>query len=63
MYRQTQIVVEYPLQAQKELSPNKEAVGVFGMMKAIGTLNGIPESSLRTCWMNSISACIVSLMK
>jgi len=39
--------VEYPPQERRELSPNKDAVGVFGIMKAIGTSKEIPESSFK----------------
>ncbi len=31
--------------------------------KEMGTSNNIPESSFKACWITSISACIVSLMK
>ena len=62
-YHQIRRVVEYPPQARRELSPNKEADGVLGMMKAIGSSNFNQESSLKAWHMNSISAHIVSLIK
>ena len=61
-YHQIRRVVEYPPHARRELSPNKEADGVLGMMKAIGTSNFNQESSLKAWHMNSISACIVLLI-
>ena len=36
-YHQVLRLVEYPPQARRELSPNKKADGVLGMIKAIGT--------------------------
>jgi len=62
-YHQVRRVVEYPQQAQRELSPNKKADGVLGMIKAIGTSNFSLEFSLKAWRMNSISARIVSLIK
>ncbi len=51
-YHQIHRVVEYPPQARRELSPNKEADGVLGMMKAIGSSNFNQESSLNTWRVN-----------
>jgi hypothetical protein len=62
IYHQTLRVVEYPPQAQSELSPNKEATGVLGIMNAIGTSNTIPESLVIAYRINSSSACIVLLI-
>ena len=62
MYHQTRRVVEYPPQAQSKLSPNRVAVGVLGMMKAIGASNAIPESLFRACPIKLSSVCIVSLI-
>jgi len=53
-YHQVLRVVEYPLQARRELSPNKKADGVLGMIKAIGTSNFAQEFSLKAWRMNSI---------
>ncbi len=62
-YHQSQRSVEYPPQARRDLFPNKKAVGVLGMMKAMDTLNNIQESFFKVCWIKSSLACIVLLMK
>jgi len=62
-YHQVYRVVEYLPQARRELSPNKKADGVLGMIKAIGTSNFAQKFSLKAWRMNSISARIVSLIK
>ena len=54
-------LMELPPHESKELSPKREAVGICGMMNAIGVSNFIPESSSRACRMKSNSSRIVSL--